>query len=165
MLTTGDTVHYGMDGVCKVTAIVKKKWNGGEREFYELTPCYRRNTVVFLPVDNEQQLAKVRPVISREDVLSAVHDIKNAGSVWVDSDNARKESFQSIIRSGDYRQLVCLIKTLYERRLMMQEDGRKLRSIDSSFLKDAERLLNEEFAFVLGIEPSEVPALIQKELH
>ncbi len=164
MLAVNDTVHYGMDGVCQVTGIVTKKWGESNRDFYELHPCFRKHTVIYLPVDNEQLLARVRPVLSREEILSALHSSETAVSVWVEGDTARRDAFQAIIRSGDHLQLVRLIKTLYQRRLDMEEDGRKLRSADSSFLKDAERLLHEEFAFVLGIEPAEVPAFIKKEL-
>lgn len=164
MIAVGDVVHYGMDGVCEVAGIVEKKLGGQMQRYFELRPHYRHNIAVFLPVANEQLLSRVRPVLSREEVLSAVHELNEADSIWIDADNARKEAFQSIIRSGDHRQLVSLIKTLYERKLQMQEDGRKLRSVDSAFLKDAERLINEEFAFVLGIEPAQVPAFIQAEM-
>ena len=164
MLAVGDIVHYGMDGVCEVTNIVDKKLGGQMRRFFELHPHFRKNTVVFLPVDNEHLLSRVRPVLTKEDVRDTLHDLPAAVSIWVEPDAARKEFFQMILRSGDHRQLVSLVKTLYERKMEMQTDGRKLRSADVALLKDAERLINEEFAFVMGIEPNEVPAFIQKEL-
>ena len=42
--------------------------------------------------------------------------------------------------------------------------GKKLRTSDTAFLKDAERLLNEEFAYVLEIAPAEVPAYIRAHI-
>ena len=164
MLEAGSIVHYGMDGVCEITGITEKKLGGQVRRFYELHPRFRKNTVVFLPVDNESLLSRIRPVLSRDEILSVLHELKSAETCWIDSEAARKETYSLIIRSGDHRRLVSLVKTLYERKLQMQEDGRRLRSVDSAFLKDAERLVNEEFAFVLEIEPSEAAAFIQKEL-
>ena len=147
-----------------MTGIVEKKLGGQTRRFYELHPHFRKNIVVFLPIDNEALLSRVRPVLSREEVLSTVHELKEAESLWIDSDADRKEAFQLIIRSGDHRRLVSLVKTLYDRKQQMQDGGRKLRSVDLTFLKDAERLVNEEFAFVLGIDPAEVPAFVRKEM-
>ena len=163
MFAAGDVVHYGMDGVCEVTGITEKKIGGQVQSYYELRPYFRKNIAVFLPVMNEQLLSRVRPVLSRDEVLTAIHEMDEADSIWIEPDSARKEAFQMIIRSGDHRQLVSLIKTLYERKLEMQEDGRKLRSADSAFLKDAERLINEEFAYVLGKQPGEIPDFIRAE--
>ena len=164
MIAVGDVVHYGMDGVCEVAGIVEKKLGGQIYRYFELRPHFRKNVAVFLPVQNEQLLSRIRPVLSRDEVLTAVHELDKAESVWIEPDSARKEVFQTIIRSGDHKQLVSLIKTLYEQKLKMQEGGRKLRSADTAFLKDAERLINEEFAYVLGIQPGDVPAFIREEM-
>ncbi len=165
MFAVNDTVHYGMDGVCRITGIVSRKIDGRERRFYELHPCFRKNTVVFLPVDNETLLARVRPVLSKDEIVKTVRDLEDAQCIWIEQDSARKEAYQMIIRSGDHRKLACLIKTLYERRQAMTENGRKMHSADSNCLKEAERLLHEEFAYVLGIAPDEVPAFIRHELR
>ena len=164
MITVGDVVHYGMDGVCVVTDIVEKKLGGQMRRFFELHPYFRKNIVIFLPVDNELLLSRVRPVLTREEVLTAVREINEVESIWVEPDAVRKEAYQQIIHGGEHRQLISLVKTLYERKQLMQEDGPKLRSADTVFLKDAERLINEEFAYVLGIDPASVPKTIQNEL-
>ncbi len=165
MFAVNDTVLYGMDGVCQVTDIVSKKVDGQVRRFYELHPYFRKNIVVFLPVDNDKLLSRVRPVLDKEEILSAIREIDQAECIWIDQENARREAYQLILRSGDYRQLVRLIKTLYERRSSLHEDGKKMRSADSTCLKEAERLLHEEFAYVLGIEPEAVPAFIQSNLQ
>ncbi len=165
MLAVNDTVHYGMDGVCQVTDIVSKKVDGRVRRFYELHPYFRKNIVVFLPVDNDKLLSRVRPVLDRNEIMSAIHEIDQAECIWIDQENARREAYQLILRSGDHRQLVRLIKTLYERRSSLHEDGKKMRSADSTCLKEAERLLHEEFAYVLGIQPDAVPAFIQHNLE
>ena len=162
MLALNDTVHYGMDGVCQVVDIVVKKIDGQERRFYELHPVFRKNTVVFLPVDNEKLLSRVRPVLSSTQIMSAVENIKQSDCIWIEQESARKEAFQQILRSGDHKQLVCLVRTLYEHRLAMQDEGRKMRITDSTCLKEAERLLFEEFAYVLEIAPHEVPAFIEQ---
>ncbi|MBO4873675.1 MAG: transcriptional regulator [Lachnospiraceae bacterium] len=165
MIAAGDVVHYSLDGVCEVSGIVEKKLGEQLRRFYQLHPLYRKNSVIYLPTDNEMLLSRVRPVLTKEEVLTAISEINEVDSVWIDADAARKEVFQQIIRSGEHRQLISLVKTLYERKAVMQEDGRKLRSADSSFLKDAERLINEEFAYVLGIDPGDVPNYIKERIR
>ena len=164
MFTIGDTVHYGMDGVCQITGIVERKIGGEYRRFYELHPYFRKSTVVFLPVDNDRLLSRVRPVMNEEQVMRSIYGLNDFESIWLDSDTDRKEAFQAIIRQGDNQQLLSLVKTLYERKQEMQKGGRMLRSADSAILKDAERLVNEEYAYVLGMEPGEIPAFIQKKM-
>jgi len=164
MFDINETVHYGMDGVCQITGIVQKKIDGRECRFYELHPYFRKNTVVFLPLDNEKLLSRVRPVLEKEEILSAIHDIRHTKCIWIDQENARKEAYQLILKSGDHRQLVSLIKTLYERRSALHENGKKMRVADSACLKEAERLLHEEFAYVLGIAPENVPAFIEENM-
>ncbi|MBQ4424853.1 MAG: CarD family transcriptional regulator [Lachnospiraceae bacterium] len=164
MYRIGDTVLYGTDGVCEITDIVSRQFNGTARQFYVLKPIYRKNAVLYLPTDNDKTMEKLRYVLTRDEILAAIRRMPELECIWIEHHNDRKDEYQSILRSGDATRMVQLIKTLYERRQILLDSGKKLRAADETCLKDAERLLYEEFSYVLEIPCSEVIPFIRKEL-
>ena len=70
-----------------------------------------------------------------------------------------------ILRSGDRRELIRLIKTLHQRQKARREQHKKPCVQDDRFMKEAERQLYDEFAFVLNLSPEEVLPYILKELE
>ena len=165
MYSVHDMVLYGADGVCTITNIVSKNVLGDTRLFYELHPVNRRDAVLFLPTDNEKTMAKLRLVLTRDEILSAIRGMPGEETIWIDKESLRKETYSRIIRSGDHRQLIRLIKTLYEHRQALTEGGRRMHAADENFLKEAEAVLYNEFAYVLKISREEVLPFIQTEME
>ena len=54
---------------------------------------------------------------------------------------------------------------LYLHREALNGKGKRLRTNDEQMLRDAEKLLNDEFALVLNIKPREVPEYIRSRLE
>lgn len=165
MYTVNDTVLYGADGVCTITNIVEKNMLGTVRLFYELHPVSRRDAVLFLPTDNEKTMAKLRRVLTREEILSAIHSMPDEENIWIDKESERREAYARIIRSGDHREVIRLIKTLYEHREQLTDRGHRMHAADANFLKEAETVLYDEFAYVLQIGREEVIPFIQHEIE
>ena len=165
MYDVNETVLYGADGVCTITAIVEKNMFGSKRLFYELHPVCRRDTILFLPTDNEKTMAKLRPVLTRDEIISAIHCMTEEETIWSEKESARKEEYARIIKSGDHRKVIRLIKTLYEHRENLIDSGHKMHAADENFLKEAESVLYEEFAYVLNIRREEVLPFIQHEIE
>ena len=57
-----------------------------------------------------------------------------------------------------------LVKTLYLEKISKKEKGKSLSTTDSRIMAIAEKLLYEEFAFVLNIEPKDVILFIQERV-
>ena len=165
MYAVNDTVLYGADGVCTITDIVEKNMLGSARLFYELHPVSRRDAVLFLPTDNEKTIAKLRRVLTREEILAAIRSMPEEENIWIDKESERREAYARIIRSGDHRQVIRLIKTLYEHREALTDNGRRMHAADANFLKEAEGVLYEEFAYVLNIRREDVLPFIQNEIE
>ena len=55
-----------------------------------------------------------------------------------------------------------LVRTLYLHKEKQIERGKKLHACDDRFLKTAEKMINDEFAMVLHIDPDQVPDFISK---
>ena len=61
--------------------------------------------------------------------------------------------------------MIRLIKTLYEHRESLMDSGHRMHAADANFLKEAEGVLYEEFAYVLNIGREEVIPFIQNEIE
>lgn len=72
-----------------------------------------------------------------------------------------KEKYTKILKSGDNKQLVKLIRTLYLEKV----EVKKLYVNDEKIMTDAEKLLHEEFALVLDIKVDEVLPFILGKLE
>ncbi|MBQ5953019.1 MAG: CarD family transcriptional regulator [Lachnospiraceae bacterium] len=165
MYSVNDTVLYAADGVCTIAAIVEKNMLGAKKLFYELHPVFRRDAVLFLPTDNEKTMAKLRRVLTRDEIISAIHGMTEEETIWIEKESTRKEEYARIIKSGDHKKVIRLIKTLYEHRESLVDSGHKMHAADENFLKDAESVLYEEFAYVLKIHRDEVLPFIQSEIE
>ena len=165
MYSVNDMVLYGADGVCTIANIVEKPLLGVTRLFYELHPVNRRDAVLFLPTDNEKTMAKLRRVLTRDEIISAIHSMPEEKNIWIEKESIRKETYARIIKSGDHRKVIQLIKTLYEHREQLIDSGHKMHSADENFLKEAETVLYDEFAYVLKIDRKDVLPFIQTEME
>ena len=85
--------------------------------------------------------------------------------ITVVNEKHRKEVYKTVIESGDRSEIMRLVKTLYERREAQQKAGKKQHLVDERFMKEAETVLYDEFAYVLNIERDSVISYIQKELE
>ena len=66
---------------------------------------------------------------------------------------------------SDRTALVRMIKTLYQHQQKQQRRGKKLHVVDERFMKEAERILYEEFAHVLNIQKEQVVPFIMEEIQ
>ena len=161
----GETVLYGTEGVCKVAEVCKMKVGHKKEEYYVLKPVHREGATVFVPVNNEALLAKIRPLLTKDEIDEMIDGINREERSWTEDAAERKAEFQGILTGGDRRELLGMIRLLYLRREMLQEKGKRLRTNDEQMLRDAEKLLNDEFALVLGISQREVPEYIRARIE
>ena len=91
--------------------------------------------------------------------------MQNESLDWIEDDAERKEQYGAILHSGDRKALALLIRTLYLHRQALKASGRKFHAADEQILERAQKLLHEEFAYVLNIQPEEVPLFITRQLE
>ncbi len=166
MLNIGDKVLYGAAGACTVTDICRKKFgDAGEREYYVLVPIHDNRTTLYLPVDNEKLMGKVKQLLSVEEIEDLIRSMPDEKPIWIADEKLRQETYKSMLRSGNRRDLVSITKALYNHRQKMASMGRKLHIADEKLLHEAEKLLCDEFAAVLDLQPSEVNTYIMSRLE
>lgn len=99
------------------------------------------------------------------EVYSLINTMPHTESIWIEDINLRKEKYTKILKSGDNKQLVKLIRTLYLEKEKKKVEGKKLYVNDEKIMTDAEKLLHEEFALVLDIKVDEVLPFILGKLE
>lgn len=164
MFEVNDTVVYGSQSVCTISEISEKKIGGEKVLYYALRPVFDEKSTVYVPCKNGGLTAKMRPILSRDEVEELIQALRHETLDWVENDSERKTQYGEIIKTGDRCELAKLIRVLYLHRANQKEVGKKLHVSDEILLDRAQKLLHEEFAVVLEIQPHEVPAFIEDAL-
>ena len=165
MYEIGQQVLYGAHGVCAVTAVEVMRFGKDKAKYYVLEPAAQPGTKFYIPVENEAAVAKLRPLMNREELLALLHSQQVRDYPWISDENQRKLRFRELIHSGDRPGLMGMISALHRHKKSLADTGRKFHQSDENFLQDAEKLLNAEFSMVFGLEPGEVGSFILRELE
>ena len=154
----GDYVRYSTDGVCVVADIETMVSPDGrsKKQYYVLCPVADSGTRVFVPLDNPALLGKMRPILKRQEVDRVIWESTRCGLEWVGDRNRRAEQFRRIIKAADPLSLLQLCRCIHERDCQLSAEGKRLSGSDEAILRQAERLVENEFAFSLGLERQEV---------
>lgn len=165
MFQVNDTVVYGSDGICVIEEIAARTFDRKTQEYYVLRPLYGNQSTIFVPTQNEKLCAKMRRLLSAEEIHAIIRGLPGAETVWIDNEALRKQTYAQILRSGDRKDILRLLKTLHLHQQKLRDSGRKFHASDERFMKEAERVLYGEFAHVLHLEPAQVEPMILREIH
>ena len=166
MFNLNDTILYGSHGVCTIVDICKKDFCGDQLEYYTLKPVYDNNaSVIFVPTKNTDLTDKMRQILSAAEVHALIHSMPDEQFIWIENENERKMAYADIIRRGDRQELIQLIKTLHQHQENQKANGKKLYVSDENFFREAEKLLYEEFAYVLHLQQDQVLPFILDQIQ
>lgn len=165
MYKINDIVIYKNEGVCKISDIVIKSFKDKEIEYYVLKPVYKENSEIFVPKNNAELVSRMREVLSKEEIITLIKAMPQEDDIWIEDENQRKEQYKLLIKNGDRTELIRLIKTLFKHKEKQKEAGKKIHITDERFFKDAEAILYDEFAYVLGISQNQVVPFIIEQLE
>ena len=165
MFHQNDTILYGAEGVYRIEDITEMDFKDEKMEYYVLKSLLNGGETIFVPSKNEELRAKMRRVLSTEEIYQVIEEMPNQTMVWIDDEKSRMKEYKEIIMKGNHKEIVKLIKSLYLHRQDQRAIGKNLHKIDERFLKDAEKLLYDEFAYVLQIKPEQVLPFIQERME
>lgn len=163
MFCAEEIIIYGGYSVCKIAEITQKELDGKMVDYYVLKPVFSPDSTVFVPVNNEMLKKRMHKIICKDDANNLIHSMPDIEKVWLDNENARKEKYKDILARRERDEVVGLIKALHIHQKKQSEKKRRLHISDEKFLKEAEKNLCEELAFVLEIAPEEVINLIRNQ--
>ena len=164
MFSVNEKIHYGGSGVCIIQEIATMRFGRTRERYYVLKPVYQNSSLIYVPVENEALVSKMRPVLTRQEVDALIEEMPSVETAWEDDSQQRKLSFDALLRSNRCRDLVVLIKTLQEHKVVRAKLGKSLHVSDETYLREAQRLLFDEFAGPLGLMPAQVNGYITEKL-
>lgn len=159
----GDYIVYCSKEICCIESKIKKCFNGiDENEYFKLIPINTKNSSYYIPCSNCQ--SKVRRLLTKEEIYSLIDEMPEAEMQWCEDKNTRKNIFNSVLKSDDYHQIITMMHTLYIQQKNQRSKGKKLLAADERVMQNAEHLIHQEFAFVLGIEEDKVGNFISERI-
>jgi len=161
----GDMVVYGIHGVCRIVDTESRTVDKRQVEYFVLQPCDQLDARFYIPTQNPAALAKLRKILSREEVDALLDSKEVKDGLWIADEAARKDKYRKILANADCAELIGMIRVLYFHKQQQLAAGRKFHQCDESFMKDAERLIRSELSCVLGIPQAEVGQYIYNKLE
>jgi len=159
-----DFVVYGRNGVCLIEDIKNMNFGGDNGTYYILKPRSSNSSTVYVPVDKESLVSKMRSIITKKQIDAMLSSASDDAMEWNDTKNERHEKFNSIVSSGDSRMLLSLVMCIYLKKQEKEAAGKHLSSTDEGILRSAEELIEEEFAFALGCPEDKVTDYIKNKI-
>lgn len=165
MYKIGEVLMHPGSGVCKINGITEKEiTRNDKRNYYVLNPVYgNEKTTIFLPVDNNK--INIRRLLSKEEIFDIIESVSTNEISWIDDDSKRQEEFSQIIREGDHKKIIELIIELHKHQKYCAQNGKKFRISDNKLLTDAEKMIHQEFAYLMDLQPDEVAQWIIDKLN
>lgn len=164
MYQVGDKVVYGVHGVCNIVDQEERVIDRKKVTYLALEPVGQGGSRYLVPTHNAAAMAKLRHMLSREELESLMDSEVVLADGWIKDENQRKQTYRELIGSGDWARLMQMVRTLYRHRKTQAEAGKKCHLCDENFLRDAEKLLVSEFAIVLNMEPEQAKQYIRNKL-
>lgn len=164
MFEKDDIVLYGTHGVCRVQGQTAKDFAGMKKDYYVLQPVFEEASVVYVPADSPKLTAKMHHVATKEEILRGLSAVPKEGEAWIEDEPRRREVFRATLEEGNRRKLIQMVQSLLLHQKKQQAKGRRLHISDEQFLRDAEKIIEDEIAYVLAIKREEVVPFIRQQL-
>lgn len=152
----GDCVMYRRNGICRVADIRREKLGPEERLYYILKPVYDDTLKFYVPVDFEDVAQHMRRVLSAEEIDAAIAEAEKSSNQRPEDSAERAVCFDGLLNGGNRADILWLVKTLSLEKQALRKKEKRMLDSDKKVLEAAERLITDEFAFVLGIGKNEV---------
>ena len=160
MYKNGDYVIKSGSGICRIhdTAQLDLFDDGNIRLYYIVIPVEDKGSKLYVPADNCEKT--LRYVVNEKQALDIIRSIPSIKALEFESEKQREAKYKEAVKNSEPETLIAILKSMYERRMMRLEQGKKSFALDEHFFKLAQNNLYSELAFALGKEKSEMEALI-----
>lgn len=160
MYSIGEKVVYAGHGVCLIDGIEERTVDRKKISYFVLKPLDHGQTNFYVPVHNPAALAKLRYLLTPEQIRMNLQSPVLLQDCWIPEENRRKLRYKELANSGDFLLILQMVNTLLRQKEMQLAAGRKFHLCDENFLRDAKRILDSELSVVFDIPVSEIPQVI-----
>lgn len=148
---------YRSEGVCRISDIRQETFGnvGNGATYYILTPLNDAKTTLFVPIENEQLVGYMRPLLSAQEIVSLAAELREERMEWIAENRVRNVRFREILSLGDRKELIVLIHTIREHAKQAVANGKRFAAGDEQAFRRATRLLLEEFSATTDLSTAE----------
>lgn len=164
MISCGDIVVYGTNGVCRFNGEVHKQTAFGTADYFELESLRDCTNKMYLPKKDEL-LGKLRHVMTHDEAVRLVDESVREQVIVVEDEAERKERFSSMLHSNDSAMTIRVVRSLMNMQKAKAKVGGKLHSADERMLRLAKKMIDDELAYALGIDTENVSAYVSKKIQ
>lgn len=165
MFEKGEYIVYGMTGVCRVSDITEMNMDGlsASKLYYVLEPTGVNGSRIITPVEGNKSV--MRRIMTSEEAYDLIDGIRDIDSLRVRDDRQRENCYKEALKTGDCREWVGVLKTLYLRRRDRLSRGKRMTEVDERYMKKTKENLFGELSIPLGITTAEVERFIISRLE
>ena len=162
MYQIGDYIVKSVNGICEVKDIIHPDFvDDTKKLYYLLQPLSDEKTLLYVPTSRND--GSMRPVITEKEAQELIQMIPAINEPWINNERDRERNYKEAIKSNNPQKLIGIIKLIYQRKKMRQEQGKKTTIIDNQYFDKAENLLYSELEIVLGKSRKEIYKQIEKQ--
>lgn len=163
----GEYVVYGLNGICLVEDVCDFSFSADvpKKPYLILKPKTDPRSLIYLPCDNEELVGRLRSVYSKEKIEGLLQDREHQPADWHEDRKERVLTFRGVLAKNDPVELLAMIRCIYLKDREFTRSNKKLSASDRDILKNAERFIENEFSFSLGITAEEVAPYIRQILR
>lgn len=162
MFAIGEYVACRNKGVCVVEDISTLNISGIDknRQYYILKPVYQTSSTVYLPIDASE--TSVRAVLKEAEAKALLEEIPYIPTLTIVNEKQSEQTYKECMKTGDCKEWVKVIKTIYSRNSSRLKAGKKRAAVDEKYSHIVEDSLFGELAVALNIPKTEVEEYIVK---
>lgn len=151
MYRKGEYVVYRHD-VCIIKDIKENETTGNT--YYVMSPVDDESLIINTPVENK--MGFLRDIISNDEARKLIEKIPKIAPIEGVDEKSLEFKYKDMLKSGNYEELVKIIKTTYLRNKSRINNKKKISEKDDTFFKLAEKYLYNELAISLNMSTEEV---------
>ncbi len=161
----GENVIYKNSGICRIAEIKAMSFAPGEEKmYYVLEPVYSQGSRTYVPTDSVELNACMRSLLDQKQIDDVIIQSQAQELEWVADTKQRAVYWNEVISTYDRAKILAVMLCLNEHKLKLEKSRKKMYASDLKMLSLTERMIKDEFAFVLKIQRDEVMDYINGHL-
>lgn len=165
MFEVGGYVTYRAEGVCVIRDIRQERFGEAVETYYVLSPLNDPRSTIFVPLQNQRLLDRMKPLLSPEDLVAMAKETAGERIPWQGDSRARNTVWREILSEGDTRQLMVMLHTIRAHEAEETEKGVRVTGIDLTAKAKGERLLLDQCSMTTNLtEEEQIDRMLRGEL-
>lgn len=151
MFQVNQRVVHSREGLSTIVGIT----NMGEREYFVIHADGGKGENIYVLTNNTVNI--IRPIMNKDEANQIIEYMKEVKAEFISNTKQRRDQYKKRLMSGDVRDLAYLSRQLYFFNYY-NSVGQvvKLGPTDLQMLKDAEKVLYDEFAISYDVDREKI---------